>query len=425
MNKNRSLGFWRTWAMAVGTMIGSGIFMMPAVLAPFGGLGLAAWLISGGAAMIFALTFAGLARRVQKPGGCYAYSHEGLGDFGGFLTAWGYWISVWIALASLVIAFVSYMSFFIPVLNDNPIYGAGAGLIILWSIIGINLVGMRESGIFQLTTTILKLLPLVIISLIGLVIIDPITNFIPFNPTGDSMVSAFGAATILTVWAFMGLEAATIPAEDVVEPGKTIPKALVLGTLTAAVVYFLSTYAVFGIVPKEQLLSSTSPFADAAVILVGKWGGVVFGGSINSNIICGSYTSMAAGRDELMPHSLSRLNNNNAPQNSIILLGILATIIMLLNFSKGLVAAYTFMLLISTLSTLLAYALASVSALIMEKKNPTLTGSERKRHLAIAFMAFVFSTILIAAAGPEPVYWGFLLLLVGLPVYVWSIRFKR
>ncbi|MGY8985873.1 MAG: amino acid permease, partial [Sphingomonadales bacterium] len=64
MNKNRSLGFWRTWAMAVGTMIGSGIFMMPAVLAPFGGLGLAAWLISGGAAMIFALTFAGLARRV-------------------------------------------------------------------------------------------------------------------------------------------------------------------------------------------------------------------------------------------------------------------------------------------------------------------------------------------------------------------------
>ena len=134
---------------------------------------------------------------------------------------------------------------------------------------------------------------------------------------------------------------------------------------------------------------------------------------------------MAAGRDELMPHSLSRLNNNNAPQNSIILLGILATIIMLLNFSKGLVAAYTFMLLISTLSTLLAYALASVSALIMEKKNPTLTGSERKRHLAIAFMAFVFSTILIAAAGPEPVYWGFLLLLVGLPVYVWSIRFKR
>jgi APA family basic amino acid/polyamine antiporter len=279
----------------------------------------------------------------------------------------------------------------------------------------------------------LKLSPLIILSLVGLVIIDPMENFTPFNPSGDSMITAFGAASILTVWAFMGLEAAAIPAEDVIEPKKTIPKALVFGTLTAGIVYFASTYAVFGIVPIEQLLLSTAPFADAAVILVGQWGGVVLGigaiisivGSLNSNVICGAYTAMAAARDNLMPHSLAKMSKNKVPAASIILMGILGSVTMLLNFSKGLVAAYVFMILISTLSTLLAYALSSISSLVIEIRDPKMAGKERLRHMAIAFMAFVFSVVLIAAAGPEPVYWGFLLLLSGLPVYVWASRNKK
>ena len=433
MSESKPLGFWRTWSMSVGTMIGSGIFMMPAVLAPYGGIGLTAWIVSGVAAIIFALTFAGLARRIQKPGGCYAYSHEALGDFGGFIAAWGYWISVWIAMASLCVAFVSYMSFFIPVLGDNPMLGAGSGLIMLWVLIGLNLTGMKGAGTFQLITTILKLAPLVIVSLIGLVIINPISNFQPFNPSGESMVTALGAASILTVWAFMGLEAATIPAEDVVDPTNTIPKALIFGTISVGIVYFASTYAVFGIVPRDELLTSASPFADAAVILVGQWGGIALGigaiisivGSLNSNIICGAYTSMAAARDNLMPKNLSKMNKNNVPQYSIILVGVLGSVTMLFNFSKGLVGAYVFMLLVSTLSTLLAYALSSISALIIEIRDPKMAGNEKSRHLAIAFLAFLFSVGMIAAAGPEPVYWGFLLILAGLPVYVLASRNKR
>ena len=113
-NQHRVIGFWRGWSIAVGCAIGSGIFMMPTILAPYGMLGFFGWLIAGLGSILVALTMAQLVIRMPKTGGPYVYVNEALGSFSGFIIAWTYWIACISAIAGISIAFVGYLGFFIP-----------------------------------------------------------------------------------------------------------------------------------------------------------------------------------------------------------------------------------------------------------------------------------------------------------------------
>ena len=113
-NNKRVLGFWRGWSLVVGGIIGSGIFLLPTLLAPYGLMGLIAWVITGAGAIILALMLADLSRRMPKIGGPYAYCREAFGDFIGFWIGWGFWISIWSAMAAVAVACVGYVGFFIP-----------------------------------------------------------------------------------------------------------------------------------------------------------------------------------------------------------------------------------------------------------------------------------------------------------------------
>ena len=245
---NAGLGFWMATALVIGNMIGSGIFLLPSALAPYGGISIVGWIFTAIGAMLLALVFARLARAYPKTGGPYAYSRLAFGDFVGFQTAWGYWISIWVGNAAIAVAFAGYLAVFWPEVGANPLLGALVALAAIWLLTGVNALGVRAGGWVQAVTTVVKLVPLVAIGVIGLFRINR-ANFQPFNPSGESNFAAVTAVAALTLWAFIGLESATVPAEDVADPERVIPRSTILGTAIAAVVYILGTIAVLGTVP--------------------------------------------------------------------------------------------------------------------------------------------------------------------------------
>ena len=155
-DKNK-LGIWMTTSLVIGNMIGAGIFLMPSALARYGGISILGWLLSSAGALLLAKVFSKLSNMVKDSnGGPYAFAKVGFGDYVGFLVAWGYWISAWVANAAIAIAFVSALSVFIPVLKENPLIAVFTGLGAIWFLTWVNSRGVRNSGKMQLVTTLLK-----------------------------------------------------------------------------------------------------------------------------------------------------------------------------------------------------------------------------------------------------------------------------
>ncbi len=426
----RGLGLWTCTSLVAGNMIGSGVFLLPASLAPYGALSLVAWLFTASGALILALVFARLSRLVPRAGGPYAFTRAGFGDFAGFLVAWGYWISIWAGNAAIAVAFVSYMGFFFPALSAIPALAAATAIATVWALTLINSLGIRTAGAVQVAATVLKLAPLALIGCFGLVHLKA-ANFTPFNPSGEPVFAAVTAAAALTLWAFLGLESATVPANAVQNPGRTIPRATMLGTLAASVVYILGTASVMGVIPRAKLLESTAPFADAAMALWGPWAGYLVAagaavscfGALNGWILLQGQLPRAAAVDGLFPALFGRLSTRGTPVAGLILSSILVTLLVATNYTKGLVAMFTFIILLSTLTTLFPYVFCAMSALMLVNRVPgsEITGSRLGTSI-LAALAFAYSLWAIAGSGRDTVFWGFLMLLSSLPVYVWIKR---
>jgi APA family basic amino acid/polyamine antiporter len=414
-------------SLVVGNMIGSGVFLLPASLAPYGGISLIGWLVTSLGAMLLALVFARLSSFMPQAGGPYAYTRRGFGDFAAFLVAWGYWISIWTSNAAIAVAFVSYLTVFVPLFARSGILAAGVAITAIWLLSWVNSAGVRHAGWVQLVTTILKLAPLVAIATIGLLFLNP-DHFRPFNQTGGSVISAISGTVALTLWAFLGLESATIPADDVRDPHRTIPRATVLGTAGAALVYVLGTVAVMGIVPPAGLAASNAPFADAARAVWGNWAGYAVGagaaiscfGALNGWILLQGQIPLAAARDGLFPRPFGRTSSRGTPAAGIVMSSVLVTLLISLNYTKGLVEQFNFIILLAALNTLVAYTLSSMSQLMIFIREPEKFSGERLLTASvIAVLAFIYSMWAIAGAGRDTVYLGSLLLCSGVPVYVW------
>jgi len=421
----RTLGLWMCTALVVGNMIGSGVFLLPASLAPFGGISIVGWLVSTGGALCLALVFARLGAKIPKIGGPYAYARHGFGDFGGFIVAWSYWISIWTTNAALAVAFVSYSTVFVPALASSPALGGIASLGILWILTFVNVQGVHHAGRVQLVTTILKILPLAAIGLFGFFSFDA-SHFTPFNPSGGSAFGAISTTVTLTLWAFLGLESGTIPAGDVKDPTRTIPRATVMGTLTAAVIYIVCTVAVMGLIAPADLANSTAPFADAAGTMWGSAGVMIIGagaaiscfGALNGWVLLAGQMPRAAALDGLLPEPFARLNAMGTPVVGLIFSSVVSTVLIGMNYTRGLVGAFTFLILLATLATLLPYVLSSMTALMMALRERGVAGAgSQAGRMAVASLAFGFSLWAIIGAGESTVYWGFVLIIVGLPVY--------
>jgi len=426
-DKNK-IGIWTTTSLVVGNMIASGVFMLPATLAVYGGISLIGWLISGAGALCLALVYCWLSKlRPNAVGGPYAYTRDGMGEFAGFLVAWGYWISVWCTNAAIAVGFVSYLTIFIPALGSNPFLSVGTGLSAIWFLTWINTKGIKEAGIVQVITTILKIVPLLVITIGGLFYLN-MDHFIPFNVSSESNLSVITSATTLTLFAFLGLESATIPSGNIKDPEKTIPRATIMGTLITTAIYFLGTVAVMGLIPPAELHLSQAPFADAAASIWGEWarylvaGGAVIStfGALNGWILIQGQMPYAAARDKIFPAVFAKESKNGTPTMGIIISSVLISILMSMNFTRSLADTFTFMILLTTLTVLLPYLFSIISLVMLEHKQKSLTSFK----LIISILAFIYSMWAIIGSGEEIVYWGFILLMAGLPFYAW-VQMKR
>jgi APA family basic amino acid/polyamine antiporter len=426
------MGLWMAMALVMGNMIGSGVFLLPAALGPYGGISIIGWLFTSAGAVLLALVFARLSRVVTGAGGPYAFSRRGFGDFAGFLVGWGYWISIWVANAALSVAFVSYLSFFFPALATDRTLAAIVALSAIWLLTWVNAIGVRTAGSVQVLTTILKVTPLVAVALLGLLYLDP-DNFRPFNPTGRSSFSAVTATAALTLWAFLGFESATVPAEEVHQPERTIPRATILGTLITAAIYILGTVAVMGAMPPAELAAANAPFADAANVMWGGWAGAAVAagavvscfGALNGWILLQGRVPFAAARDGVFPAVFARLSARGTPVPGLVISSALVTTLMAMNYSAALVEQFVFVTLLATLTALFPYAVCAMAELmIFIRERERFRGERLAGASVIAILAFFYALWAIAGAGQKIVYLGFLLLLAGVPVYVW-VQWRR
>ncbi len=431
-HRKKKLGLWMATSLVVGNMIGSGVFLLPASLGAYGGISLIGWLVTAAGAMLLCLVFANLSRILPAVGGPYAFTRRGFGDFAGFLVAWGYWISIWVSNAAIAVAFVSYLTVFWPALAGNGVLAATVAISAIWILTWVNCMGVRNAGAVQLATTVLKLVPLVAVATLGLLFFE-VQNFRPFNVSGASDMSAITATVALTLWAFLGLESATIPAADVERPERTIPRATVLGTSVAALVYILGTVAVMGVIPPATVALSNAPFADAARAMWGSWAAYFVGvgavvscfGALNGWILMQGQIPYAAARDGVFPAVFARLSPRGTPVPAILISSVLVTLMIGMNYTRGLVEQFNLLILLAALNTLLAYTLCSMGELmIFVKERERFRGTRLLGSSVIAVLAFVYSLWAIAGAGRDIVYLGFLLLMAGVPVYVW-ITWRR
>ncbi|WP_067461348.1 amino acid permease [Actinomadura macra] len=423
----RKLGLWMASALVVGNMIGSGVFLLPSSLAGYGPISLIAWVFTAAGAILLALVFARLARAYPRTGGPYAYARRAFGDFVGFQTAWGYWIAVWAGNAAIAVAFVGYLAHFWHALATDRVLAASVGLATIWLLTAVNAYGLRQAGAVQVVTTVVKLVPLLLIAVGGLFFVKS-ANFGEFNASGESAFSAVTAAAALTLWSFIGLESATVPAEDVDAPERTIPRATIAGTAVTALVYILGTVAVLGLVPAAALATSTAPFADAADAAFGGWAAdlVAAGaaisafGALNGWILLQGQVPFAAARDGLFPRVFARTGRAGTPVVGLVVSSVLVTGLMLMNYNASLVDQFTFVILLATLTTVIPYAYASIAELVLlATDRAAFSGGRLARDAVIALLAFGYSTWAIAGAGYEVVYKGTLLIFAGMPVYAW------
>ena len=421
-----SLGMMACTAIVVGNMVGAGFYLSPSALAPYGLLAVLAWIVMGIGAGALGLAFARLARTAPVTGGPYAFTRLAYGDFAGFLIGWGYWISIWASLPAIAAAFTGSVLELVPAAHGSRPIAVAITVGAIWFVVLTNLRGVKTAGFVASLTTYTKLIPFGAIALIGLFYVHG-ELFSTLNPSGTSLFAASAALAPLTMFAFLGLESATVPAGDVVDPERTIPRSTLLGVGMSSLLYVLGTIVVLGVVPKAELVKSTAPFADVARLL---WGApaatfvslaVVIStiGSLNGWTLLMGQVPMAAAEDGVFPRLFGRRSSQGVPAFAIVISATLATLLILVQASggAGFSKIYALIIGLATLTAAIPYAFCALAGALIAARRGDL---KSLRVSPIEIVAFVFSMFVIYGCGAEAVLYGLVMLLLGIPIYVWQ-----
>lgn len=414
--QERPLGFWSVWALAVGTMIGSGILLVPASLAPFGLLSMGGWVLGAAGASAIIFVFARLAGRTRRDGGPYVYVQEAFGDVAGFVMAWLYWIGFWASIPVVAITFAGYLGVFVPALAHNMLAQAVSALALIAVLTFVNIRGLKEMSVVQIAMTLLKIVPLVAIVAAALLFGTP-QNLPPFNPSQQPLLPQFAAVTLITLWPFTGFEAAVSSAGSIRDPERTIPRALTSAVILVAVIYLCASFAVMLLLTPEQLAHSEAPFADAAAAL-GAWGPsliaagalIATAGSLNGIIFACGQMPMAVAEDGRAPAWMAKLNKGGAPYLSLLVSAALGACMLLLNYSRGLVGAYTFMLQMATATGLVYYFFCALAEIKYSWRTARI-------WTLVALFAGLYCGFAMIGSGYQGLLWSGVLTLAGVPVY--------
>ncbi|MGV9589697.1 amino acid permease [Streptomyces tendae] len=430
----RRFGLPVATALVMGNIIGGGIFLLPASVAPFGTISLLAFGVLTVGAIALALVFGRLAARDPRTGGPYVYARGAFGDFAGFLAAWAYWITTWVSNAALAVAAVGYLDVLIPV-NDHRWTACLAALVVQWLPALANFAGTRWVGAVQLVSTVLKFAPLLLVAVGGLFFFDP-DNLGPFNASGSGGIGAVSAAAAILLFSYLGVESAAVSAGEVKDPRRTVGRATVIGTAGAALVYLLGTLSVFGTVAHDRLVTSDAPFSDAVnAMFGGAWGGwavalaalVSMTGCLNGWTLLSAQTPYAAAKDGLFPAAFAR-KRRGVPTTGVGVTVVLASLLTVYNYTSGSAKVFEVLVLVTTFTATVPYLLATAAQIfhLVSGQGEKVDRARLVRDGVVAAVAAAFSLWLVAGAGYAAVYQGVLFLFAGVLVYaVMAARRRR
>jgi APA family basic amino acid/polyamine antiporter len=407
-------------------MIGSGVFLLPASLAPFGWSAMGGWLVTIAGTLCLAAAFAALAGAFPRAGGAHAYVREAFGREWAFVVAWSYWIGIWVGNAALAVAVVSNLTVILPGLA-MPGAGAAASLAIVALLTAINYFSLRASGGLMRLTTLLKLVPLAAVLVIALVVFSRDGAAAVVSPPAGVTLPGVVATVTLTMWAMLGFESATLPADKVRDAERNVPRATLWGTALTGLVYLAVSAAMLLLVAPGTLATSDAPFADftrpfigpQAAALIGVFAAIAALGALNGWILMQAELPRAMALSGDFPMWFARVNRDGVPVNALLSSSLLVGLLLLANFSKSMNALFVFLLLLSTASILIGYL---GGALALLKLRHRLGASATV--VTLASVGALYAGFAIVAAGREAIGWGAVLLASGVPV-LWAMRRQR
>ena len=382
--KARSIGVTSATGLVIGSIIGTGVFAMPAVLAGAGTSSLGTLAVIAVGATLLAVMFGQLTRRVPKAdGGLYAYARHEFGDFAGYLTGWCYWIQAWAGNAAIVSAWVPYFEYVFNIHHPSAWQNFGVAMIGLWIPATINIAGVRQMAWFQNLTVVLKFLPLLFVGIVGWFFVKS-ANFGAFNASGGSLYSSIGIAAGVALFSFIGIEVAAITAQRVRDPRRNVGRASVYGTLASAVLYLLAAGAVMGVVAHKGLVNDTTPFATAFSNMFTSWNwagtfvatiAVISGiGALNGWTLVTAEIARAASQDNLFPFPkvFARTDHKDTAWISVLIAAILPSLLLLwsYNTSSGL-KVFTYLVDLTVVTVAIPYlfsACAQLSYLVSRRR---------------------------------------------------------
>ncbi len=427
-NLTRGLGKVAAIALVTGNMIGSGIFVTPAALAGEAGpLSLVAWLINVLGYLCLTAVFADLGRAFPISGGLQAFSRRAFGKFAGMQVGYLYWLCAVIGNAAFLTAFTSYLVVFVPAAAD-PWVAFACSQALLWTLTFGHVVGVRVGGAVQIVTTVLKVVPLLVLS-IALIPEFSLANLQPVAPHGaESLLPAVS----LMSWMFIGMESITVPAEEIHDAGRTISRSIYIGFALTSAVYLLVLVTLMGAAPASQLAASAKPLADIAATTFGpaaaQWlslGALIsIVGILNGWLLVTSRMAHATARDGLAPRVFARLHpRTNTPIAALLVTSLCSGAIVSLYFSGAMLDVYNFISMLSTATALTAIGCACVAQLVLMRREPgKFVPGQHRRGRVTAVCGLLVVGLMIAGAGARVIGWTLACMAIPVPYYLWKIR---
>lgn len=418
-------------ALVIGNVIGVGIFLLPASLAPYGLTALTGWLITLVGCSFLAISFAHLARAFPQDDGPYSYTKRAFGDGLAFTVMWCYWVSTWVTNVALAVGVVGYLTIFVPALKSNPPLALATAVSLIWFFVLLNLRGARAVGWAQIVTTVLKLVPMFGVMALGVWVLltDPAAyhQHVPESPTSFSAISS---VSTLTLYAMLGIECATIPACRVKNPERTIPLATVIGTMVTALVYIGVSIVPMLLIPQASLAASTAPIADVFVRILGGRSGelvalfVAIGGlgALNGwTMILGEVTQNLA-RQGHFPKAWAKENRYGAPTGALILTGVMASLMLVSNYTQSINGMFTLLSVIVTAANLPVYFTCTLAILVVRRRQGIPT-SQKATALVVGAgaCAALYCAWVSIGIGIKPLLWTLVLGACCAPVYWWPV----
>jgi basic amino acid/polyamine antiporter, APA family len=431
----RALGLWETTAIVIGIMIGTAIFIVPAEItremATRNGA-LWVWTVSGVLSLFGALSFAELAAMLPQAGGQYVYLREAYGSLVSFLCGWTFFLAAQSGgISVLAVGFAEYLREFIPLSLWEQRMAAAASIALFT---GINYLGVREGGRVQSLLTGLKVGAIVAFIILGYALMrgsNAGTSSLPLVP-GGHLLPSFGVAMVGALWAYEGWNTCTFAAEEVKNPQRTLPLALILGTLAVIALYLGLNLVYYHVLDAGQIAHSTRVGADAAVRVLGRAGSwlvtlviiISTFGSINGSVLAAPRVYYAMARDGLFFRWCGAVHPTyHTPHFSLLFQCAWAIFLVLMGTYEQL---FTYVVFVAWVF----YALTALGVVVLRRKRPDLPRPYRVFGYPVVPMIFVLTAawFIINTLLQKPLEAGFgtAIVALGVPVYwLWKRHWQN